>query len=238
MEVLDNSELWRNIPPEEKLELMAKAHASGILTALVLIVIGGTLAIGFQIRWLFWAAIIISPLVFQVITGKRWRDLRPRAMLEYLAARAAARRYAYIIKAEDLHLNFLFRGHMEHVFSDDEVMSQLEASVTNTKEATVWISLFGDALICMSEATGGAELQFGQVLNEKIDLISPEGEQYTNNRELIIKYHDKQIGERKLKLTSKYPAALIVFEKKLEQTLEIAKNSNSSILDSLDEELA
>ena len=85
-------EAWRIIPPEEKLEIMAKSHATGVRSATALALLGGTLAISFQLPIVFWGALIASPIVFQFTSSKKWRSLRPVALLQYLAARSVTRR--------------------------------------------------------------------------------------------------------------------------------------------------
>jgi len=48
---LDNSDIWRQVPPEEKFELMARAHASGVFAAFIAVILSGTMAIGFKLGW-------------------------------------------------------------------------------------------------------------------------------------------------------------------------------------------
>lgn len=239
MSAVDGKELWRQIPPEEKFALMARAHASGISAALIAIGLGSTLAVAFQVPWLMWGSMIVSPVMFQFAAGKAWRGLRPRIMLEYLAARSAARRYAYTANAKDLSVSLIFRGKMEQVFNKEEIMEELAAAVENAKEAEVWITLFKDAVVLMSEKPGGAKCELAHVLNEKVKVESrsSDGEDYSSSKEVYITITDRSQETRKVKLTSSSPAAMIVFEKTIQSQLAAArpdKGKESSGMQMLD----
>ncbi|MCB0310983.1 MAG: hypothetical protein KDD42_07100 [Bdellovibrionales bacterium] len=221
MERINAERLWRQIPPEEKFELIAKAHAKGLLVCLICITIASTLAIGLQLGWIMWGSLILSPFVFQFAAGKEWRGLRPLRMLEYMAARAAARRYAYTFNSRDLTLRVILRGQLEFIYEGEAQMAQaLEAEFEKRRIIDVWIVLFTDCVVLMSERPGGAQLEFAHLLNDKLgmDGISPDGQSdYSNGREIYLTYAGKHDEQHRLKITSRYPAALIVFEKRLEQ---------------------
>lgn len=230
MAALDGTEIWRSIPPEEKLELMSQAHAKGIFAAFIGIMLGGTLAVALHLSWLLWASLISAPFIFQFAAGKAWRGLRPRLVLEYLAARSAARRYAFSNKGKDLSLSLMFRGTLTREFDEDKLQEALEATFENTREAAVWVALFGDSVVMMSEEPGGARLQFAQVLNDKISIDSrstDSGREYANDKEVLLTVKNRRDDEQRFKLTSKHPAALIVFEKKARQQLEALKKSGA-----------
>jgi hypothetical protein len=226
-EAIDGKELWRQVPPEEKLELLSKAHTAGVLSMLGLILCGATLAVGLRQEWFLWGPLIASPLVFQVAAGRKWRQVRPRVMLEYLAARSAARRFAFTAKAKDLSLKLIFRGYVSDVFDDDAVQEKLEASISANKESAVWIALFGDAVVLISERAGGATADFAQPLTEKlgIQVRNPESAKsaYTAGKEVILSYHSRLLGHRRVRVTSRYPAAMVVFEKGIAQQMKEAQ---------------
>lgn len=221
MKLTQEDEIWRQVPPEEKLQLIASAQSKGVLAALTVIVIAGTLAVGFKWVWIFWGSFAFSPIIFQAVSSKAWRALRPKSMLEYLAARSAARRYAFTSKSKELDLVMLFKGHMEEEFSNEQLNEALEATIANTKEAEVWIALFRDAVVLMCERAGGAQLKFGEIIGDKFTLQSSgaSDKAYTSNKEVVLSIADKA-GMRRVKLTSQFPAALIVFEKKFLQLKE------------------
>lgn len=224
------SEIWRMIPPEEKFELMARAQSKGVLAASVCIIVFCTLAVGFKASALMWISFVVSPFVFQFAAGKAWRTLRPKALMEYLAARSASRRYAFSTRAKDLTPNMIFKGRLEELYENDQIQEALEAAIDNTKESEVWITLFGDAVTMIAERYGGAELKFAALIDDKLEVVSasPSGSDYANDKELHITVRRREDNEKRFRLTSRYPAALIVFEKKLKK-LRSSSNAVSDV---------
>jgi len=217
---VDALEMWRLIPPEEKFQLMARAQAKGVLSCLTAIIVCCTLAIGLQLSWLMWAAFLACPFIFQFAAGKAWKHLRPMVMLEYLAARSAARRYAFATNAKDLTLVLIFRGKLERVFEGEEgAIAALEATIEDNRELECWVALFTDAVVLMSEKPGGAQVEFAHLLNESLNSegVSPSDKgDYSDDREVYLSYMDRRSNKlQKIKLTSHFPASLVVFEKKL-----------------------
>lgn len=235
MNSLDGTEIWRTIPPEEKIEGMNKAHAQGILAAAITITICSTIAVGLKLSWIMWGSLLASPFIFQFAAGKAWRDSRPRLILEYLAARSAARRYAFSAKSKDLTLSLLFRGDMDTVFDEDSVQEAIEAAIEKNKTGASWIALFNDAIVVMEEHPGGARLVFASVTNERLSLQTkdePGASSYANNRELLLSYAPKpgtNERARKFKITSRHAAALTVFEKRLKQNLARATEASAAL---------
>ena len=221
MESSIDQEIWRQIPPEEKFELMSRAHAKGIMSAGITIIIASTIAVGLKLSWFMWGSFIAAPFIFQFAAGKEWRGLRPRLMLHYLAARSATRRYAFNVRCQDLTPKFMFKGHLEEMFDQDHLQEALEAMVDNTREAEVWVSLFSDAVVMIAERAGGAEMKLGHLLDDKLIVQSSSGggaNDYKNGREIFLTVKEKNRDDspsKQYRLTSKYPAALVVFEKKL-----------------------
>lgn len=218
MSSLDDNEIWRQIPPEEKFEIMARAQSEGVLTALIVIIVFSTLAVGFKLDWLMWGSLVAAPLIFQLAAGKAWRHLRPKLMLEHLAVRAVARRYAFTAKSNNLTLNLVFRGTWSEIYSEEKMQEQLQATFDRTHKAEVWIALFQDTIVVLTEGNGGARLLFANLVNDqlRIESKSLDGKgDYSSSKELTITRQEKNGVERKFSLTSKYPAALIVFEKRL-----------------------
>lgn len=211
-------EIWRTVPPEEKLELLAKSHARGVWWGLAVMLIGGTLGIAFQEKFLFWSSILASPIVVQFASSRRWRFLRPKTVLEYLAARSVARRYAYAVKANDLDLKLMFRGTVQEIENSDNPLAMMEARV-GTEKIECWIALFGDSVIIMSEQKGGADLEFGHVINHRFK-VETKGDEESGYSHVQLHYDDARFGMHSVELTSQYPAALLVFTKKLEEALE------------------
>jgi hypothetical protein len=208
---IDGSEAWRQVAPEEKVEMLNRAHAVGVIAAFVSIVILSTIAVAFKTSAIMWGSLIIAPLIFQYAAGKAWRGLKPRVMLEYLAARSAARRFAFSQGSKDLHLQLLFRGKLTQERKD--IQEALEAAVKNLEETETWVALFRDTIVMINERPGGAGLAFGHEINDRIQIQSSDTGGYSNDKEINIQAKDRLGAALSLKLTSKYPAALAVFEK-------------------------
>jgi hypothetical protein len=217
MEAINSKELWRQIPPEEKVDLITKAHTTGVMAAIFAIIIMSTLAVGLKLGWLLWGSLVMSPFVFQYAAGRAFRGLKPKTMLEHLAARSAARRYAFSNKSQDLGLIMIFKGFLEEHFDSEQLEAALEAKVEDKLHSEVWVALFNDIIIMMDESPGGARLRFAHLLNENLSISgdSPAGKsEYSSKREITLSYSHRLFGKKVFRLSSKYPAALLVFEKK------------------------
>ena len=217
-------EIWRMVPPEEKFELMARAQSKGVFASAIGIVVLCTMAVGLRIGALMWISFIITPFVFQFAAGKEWRSLRPRTLLEYLAARSASRRYAFSTKSKDLTASMIFKGQLKEVFDNEHVQEAMEAIIAKNAEATVWISLFGDSFTMIAEKLGGAELKLAHLIDDKIKIYSesPSGSEYASDKTVFLKVTNRDGEQKTYQLQSRYPAALVVFEKRLKKIQAIS----------------
>jgi hypothetical protein len=233
-------DIWRVIPPEEKIEMMSRAQTAGTMACIAAVIALSTVSIALRLDWILWSSLIACPFIFQFAAGKVWRDLKPRTMLEYLAARSAARRFAFMYIGKKLGLNLIFRGQVEKLFEQEQVMEQLEAAVNKNSEAAVWIALFEDSVVLISEQPGGAKAQFAHLINEKMEVYRADQESGSDAvapRSLVLKVSDSRgTGSGEFKLTSRHPAALLVFEKKLLQALQNQRNEASSAATEPDED--
>lgn len=217
-----SEEAWRLIPPEEKLTILSRAHACGVQWAFTGILLGGTLAVSFQAPALFWTSLIASPIIFQFSASRRWRSLRPKSVIEYLAARSVTRRYAYAIKSNDLEILLLFRGLLSHEPDGTDAFELYTQHYGDEfRDIPVWIALFPDSVVIISEQIGGANLEFGHVINARFKMRSdsPDGKSYSQELSVFLEYDDRNYGKHLVKLTSRYPAAINAFEKKLGEIL-------------------
>jgi hypothetical protein len=220
MESTEN-EIWRMIPPEEKFELMAKAQSKGVAAVATAIGVLCTISVGLKMSWLMWFGFIISPFVFQFAAGKAWRSIRPRALLEYLAVRSASRRFAFGTRSKELTPKMILKGTLERIYDNDHIQEAMEAIIAQNKSNEVWVTLFGDAFTMIAEAPGGAEVKLAALLDSKVSISSTNesGGDYSNNKQVFITISSKDSDKVTYKLTSKYPAALVVFEKRAKQII-------------------
>ena len=213
---------WRLISPEEKFEVIAQSQAVGIQWAVSLILLGGTLAVSFQTPALFWGSLVTAPIIFQFATSRRWRTLRPALLLQFLAARSVTRRYAYAIKSAYLEHTMLFRAALTHVEESKAEGPGLEAKHNPFANMPVWVALFPDAVVIISEKKGGATLEFGHVINKRFSLetVAADDEEYSQQLTLFLNYDDITYGQMRIKLESRYPASINAFGKQLQQIID------------------
>jgi hypothetical protein len=214
-------DIWRRVPPEEKLELMARAQSRGVGASLVILLITGAVAVGLRMPWFFWAAFFTIPFAFQFASARAWRDIKPRTMLEYLAARSAARRYAYGAQSKDLTVELIFKGILQRDFSTLGESEELEARIEARDKVAVWVSLFADTIVMMSERPGGAKLEMIHSILERIE-VTPEGfdDSGAQSRRLVFDIEVRKGEVERWFLTSAYPAALLVCERKIKRAVE------------------
>jgi hypothetical protein len=214
-------DIWRKVPPEEKLELMARAQSRGLSATLVLLLITGTMAVGLRMPWIFWAAFTTIPFVFQFASAKAWRDVKPRTVLEYLAARSAARRYAYGAQSKDLTIELMFKGTLSPDLSQLEESEGLEAHLEARDKIPVWVSLFPDTIVMMSEHAGGAKLEFVHSTLDRMR-VNAEGfdESGSEPRRLALEIEVRNGETQRWFLLSPYPAALLVCERRIRRAVE------------------
>lgn len=221
-------DIWRRIPPEEKLEMMAKAHSKGIGASLVVLLMTGTVAVGLRFPWVFWGAFLAVPFVFQFVAAKAWRDIKPRTILEYLAARSAARRYAYSAQSQDLTPELMFKGSLERSRQDDATDQQMDFDPEKPRSprTPVWVALFRDTLVVMSEQQGGAKLEFAHPLFERFKATAEGFEDGApNDRRVRLDVSArKDSTSATFFLTSDYPASLLACERKIQSFIVDHRN--------------
>ena len=227
---MNASEIWRAIPPEEKFELIARAQARGILSAVLCIVVCSTIAIGLKLSYLLWGSLIASPMIFQFATGKTWRRLKPKVILEYLAARSAARRFAFAKKSKDLTITLMFRGRLQ----ERSVTAEAEEAVDAMENASLltdhWVVLLADCLVVMEEQPGGATLTFGALLDDdRLRLEEVPAESGTRVRAVNLFYEERSGVTRVFTLETRFPAALVVFEKRVAACRQAAKQRSAEM---------
>ncbi len=200
---------------------MARAQSRGVAASLVILVITGTMAVGLRMPWVFWAAFVTIPFAFQFASARAWRDLKPRTVLEYLAARSAARRYAYGAQAKDLTVDLMFKGTLQRDFSTLGESEELDARIEDRDKVAVWVSMFADTIVMMSERPGGAKLEMIHSILERIE-VTAEGfdDSSAESRRLVIDVEVRKGDVERWFLTSPYPAALLVCERKIKRAIE------------------
>jgi hypothetical protein len=219
MDTISTDQMWSRIPPEEKFHLLSQSHASGTSAVLLLGLVCGVLAVGLGEQGIMWLALILLPIVFQQTAAKRWRELKPRTILEYLAVRSAARRFAFAARARDLSVHLIVRGNWTEDGPDES--EQIATFETGVSSRAVWLILLGDCLVCLSEGAHGATLEYGAHLRDELEMQSVVGESSKGKqlplRELRFWKQSSGQGRISCRFTTPYPGALAVFEHLLQQ---------------------
>lgn len=219
---------WNAVALEERLELVSRAKAQGLVAGVCFILLTGSIGYGFdRIEFLF-GGMLASLFVGQLFSFYSWRSNKPEAILEYLAARSVARRYAYGYRMPDLDVVLIFRGFYEQIFTDEELGQLYESTKTvdfSTKAASkkeVWICLMRGAVVILSERRGGAKLEFICPVTAEAVLRKPRPDEEVSDEALVLEGCGPTKG-RIAAITSQYPGAFLVFEKQLQRLLEEAR---------------
>jgi hypothetical protein len=225
MDSISTEQMWRRIPPEEKFQLLARSHASGTSAVLFLLCIFSILSVGLRESLVFWFAVLLIPVAFQRSASRRWRELKPQAIIEYLAVRAAARRLAFLAKAEDLAVLLILRGLWVDETEKNEIPPEPSFTEPMRVPKPVWLVMLGDCLVCMSEAPSGAELEYVALISKNLEMQSVTVESPRGGRIPVREFRfwkSLPDGDRgAYRFTSEFHGAMMVFETRLEQQKRI-----------------
>ena len=216
-------DVWQKIPPEEKLQLLAKAQSTGISTIFVLLMFTASMAVGLKSPWIFWGSFFAVPFVFQMASAKAWRITKPRAIVEYTAARASAGMYANQVDGHDLNPILVFKGTLERAehenadFSSDTFIEDEEPR----GPVPVWVTLFPDSLVMFSESPYGSRREFACSIFDDLSVSSEGMDDITaTDKRIVVSLKNKAGEESQWTLRSDYPASLVACERKLHSAIE------------------
>lgn len=224
-EALSIERAWHSVSLEERLELIARSQAQGILAAFALVAFIGAAAYGFDKIWLLAASFVGALMVMPMFSSYSWRRGKPELILKYLSVRSVARRYAYSLSITDLDIILIFQGEMADQFtSEEDKFVQLSARDTEfgdsrTGSRPVWICLLRGGVILLSEKPGGARPEFITQILPDTSVRRAKAEDDAPDGALIISAGGQQKG-RQVILWSRYAAALYVFERWLTRLID------------------
>jgi hypothetical protein len=216
-------DVWQKIPPEEKLQLLAKAQSTGISTVFVLLMFTASIAVGFKSPWTFWGSFFAVPFVFQMAAAKAWRLVKPKAIVEYTAARATASIYANQVDGHNLNPTIVFKGSLERAVQEDaDLSSDTFVEEEEPRGAVpVWVTLFPDSLVMFSESPYGSRKEFACSIFDDLSVSSEGMDDVTSTDKRLIVSLKSQAGEEsQWTLRSDYPASLVACERKLHGAIE------------------
>jgi len=215
-------EVWQSVALEERLELISKSQASGILASVVTTFLIGSIAYGLDEIWLLAVAVGGAFFSFPLFSSQTWRTGKPSLILAYLAVRTVARRYAFSYDLPNIDIILIYRGQMKEIFnneSDTELNKQKQTvdfdSVPENFKS-VWIILMRSGVLLLSERRGGAKLEFLSPIIADTKIKDTEEEVYSKEMGSII-VGSGMSKDRKIILKSRYRGAHYVFKKRFEE---------------------
>lgn len=230
MLISNPEEIWRKITPEEKIDALNKSHAYGLLSSVIFIIICAAVSVGLRSKYLFWTALISSPMIFQFFSSRVWRDVKPRLILRYLAVRSVVRRFAFSAQSRSLEPELIFEGIVKEVPADTNDIEGVTQTLHHEDEYEVWVALFEDTIVMFKESKGGGQLVFSAPINEKLICEYPDDIKQKNYQEVLESEVKLQYTERRemtniFYLRSKQPASFVVFIGKLNAIINTPKVS-------------
>lgn len=229
-------ELWPKVPEEERLQLLAYTKSKALENCALLTVIGGSTAIGLQMPGILLAVLVTLPILYQVVAARLWLEVKPRTLIQYFVASLTASRFAQSLNSSDPSVKLIFKGSLQPVPLDDDVppetqelfAEELESEVAPPRD--VWISLFPDSLVMISESDAGARLEFGHsTLNDfAVALDTPEDTEPTQKESrLLIQTTSEDAVTGRWVLSSPYPSMLVACERKIRFFAERSSSATS-----------
>lgn len=210
---------WNAVPVEERLDMLSKAHASGLMAGIGSILVMGTIGYGFDNIWILAAGVAMSFFLTPMFSSYTWRRTKPAAILAYLAARAVSRRYAYGYDCPELEVILIYRGEYRELF-DNREEEELErqrlgdGSADLMRRKPVWIALLRGAVVVLSERRGGAKLEFYTPITNEVELRKAKTSEDLSESAVIINGVGPGAGRTAL-IDSRSKGAQYVFEKQL-----------------------
>jgi len=211
---------WHSVALEERLELVSKSQATGVVACFFAVVFIGCAGYGFDQIWLLAAGFGSCMFFFPLFSSYSWRRGKPGLILAYLAVKAMARRYAYSFNIQDLDLILIYRGRMRDVFAsreEEELAKQSggrDGDILSTESRDVWICLMRGGVVILREKRGGAKLDFLTLVTNESTIRIPDDDNAPEDA-VIIDGVGVSKG-RSVMLWSRYPGAHFVFGKQVE----------------------
>lgn len=220
---LNAEQAFNAVSLEERIALVAKSQGAGVSAMCVAFIATIPVAYGFNNIYLLAIGAAFCSLLYQAFCSRAWRQEKPKLVLEYLAARTAGRRFAFMYNIKELEVQFVLRGKAK-ILSNDPNKTQISlpgiSSVLTEKPKDVWICLLEGGVTVFSESAGGARLEFATKLGRNNILTTREDE---GLGKVVTLTGDGVSAGHGIEISSPFPASTYVFEKKAIKIIEDAK---------------
>lgn len=213
---------WNSVALEERIELISRSHATGIIATLASILLCGSIGYGLDQIWLLACGVASSLFVFPLFSSYCWRRGKPSLILAYLAVRAMGRRYAYNYNVRDLDIVLIYRGQIREVYQseqDKELVRQKYQGTVDFEIGTFrdcWIMLTRGAIVVLTEKLGGAKLDYLTHITHELEVRDPLPSEVPAPPNAIVIDGVMSAKGRLMMIASKYPGAHYVFRSNLE----------------------
>ncbi|MCB0324886.1 MAG: hypothetical protein KDD69_14990 [Bdellovibrionales bacterium] len=215
---------WQSVALEERLELISRAQATGVMACVAAVVFMGCVGYGFDQIWILFGGFASCIFFFPLFSAYTWRRGKPSLILAYLAVKAMARRYAYSFNVYDLDIILIYRGRCKEVYrtKEEEEWAKQNApdnDVRPTEPRDIWICLMRGGVVILREKLGGAKLEFLSHITNETVMRDPEAERKAPEGAVII----EGVGQsktRSLMVWSRYRAAHYVFVRQVQALIE------------------
>ncbi len=219
------ADVWQKIPPEDKKALISEAQSTAISAVVIFLMFGWAIAVGLKQPWYLWGSFCVIPFLFQVLSRKAWNSIKPRAIVEYTAARATATHYASWANGRELLPSLQFKGTLEREISDEvaeqESFLALDPGLAGRGPVPVWVTIFPDSVVMFSESPRGAKRELACSIFEDLSVTS-EGfdDDALDQRKLVFALRGPEGVERRWTLKSPHISQLTACERKLQNSIE------------------
>jgi hypothetical protein len=231
---------WNSVALEERLELISRANAEGLIAGATFVALMGSVAYGFDEIWIlfgsFGGAFLFTPL----FASYCWRRTKPELILKYLSVRSVARRYAYGVGLSDLEIILIFRTMLEERYENagQEVILRSEERIdfdsnTSARKREVWVVLMRGAVVALSERQGGAKLEFISALSNECKVQKNPIPDSDDDFEVLLTGTTGQSKGKRLAFSGMYKGALYVFERQLSRLIYEAEEEKTALLERL-----
>jgi hypothetical protein len=216
--VLSIEDAWNSVALEERIELIARSQAFGLACAMACLLAIGSMAYGLDQPLLLFGAVLGAITIGPVFSSRHWRKNKPATIMEYLAVRSIARRYAVGFNIREVDIVLIFKGTIKELLSQQELEQIAETQafsqeIPSDAKIPVWICLFRGGVVVLSEHIGGAKLECVSVFGPDMSYRDPGPADGASDNAIVL----GGIGDgrsRTLLLDSKYRAALYVFKRR------------------------
>ena len=215
---------WNSVALEERLELVSRCQANGLIAAIAFTFMMGAVAYGFDKIYLLLGSVFGAMIIMPMFSSYSWRKGKPALILNYLAARSMARRYGYSTNISDLDVVLIFKGETSQEYLNEaEQLDHLVGKGEDVDGALeekipVWVCLLRGGVVLISESQGGAKLVYTSPIGREMVCSQVRDEDGNPTGEVTIVGIAHAKG-RRVTVSSRFPAAFYVFERQLQRLI-------------------